>query len=243
MKKNQIKLVLLSWTFIILLPLVVYAQKIPSSPRSVRVIQKNTPGLEQAFKHKCLKLGDPVFIRIFKESKELEVWAEASNSGKYKLFRIYEIKNFSGELGPKLKQGDRQAPEGFYSISPDSLNPVSSFHLSFNIGYPNKYDRSHGYSGDNIFIHGSDASVGCFAMGDKNIEEIYTLIDKVFRIGQNSIYIHIFPFRMSDDLMKTYKDSPWIDFWTKIKPGYDYFEKYHIPPRVIVKDKEYTIGD
>ncbi len=242
MNNSKIIKVAISGIFILFLPLLANAG-IPSSGRSKRVIEKVTPGLEKEFNKKGLKLGSPVFIRIFKESKELEVWGNIKNSKEFKLFRVYEIKCFSGELGPKLKEGDWQAPEGFYDIIENRLNPVSNFHLSFDIGFPNKYDRVNGRTGNEIMVHGSNVSIGCFAMGDKNIEEIYTMVDKALRNGQKLIKVQVFPFRMTKENMEIHKDSSWIDFWNNLKPGYEYFENKHIPPRVIIKNKEYSFED
>ena len=156
--------------------------QVPESNRSREVIKRMTPKLDQELKNKSLTLGSPIFIRIFKESKELEVWVKKGLV--YHLFKTYAIHYFSGGLGPKLKEGDRKAPEGFYYVTPSRMNPYSRYHLSFNLGYPNPYDRAHGRTGSALMVHGSIVSIGCFAMTDPRIEEIYTLADKALRGGQ-----------------------------------------------------------
>lgn len=185
-----------------------------------------------------LELGSPIFIRIFKESKELEVWVKKGD--RFQLFKNYPIHYFSGTLGPKLKEGDRQAPEGFYYVSASRMNPNSRFHLSFNLGYPNKYDRGLGRTGSALMVHGNTVSIGCFAMTDPLIEEIYTLADQALRNGQKFFRVHIFPFRMTEENMVRHRNSKWIEFWKNLKTGYDYFEKSWSPPNVEVENKVYT---
>lgn len=208
-----------------------------TSSRSMAVCQKVTPLLEKDLADQGLQFGNPIYIRIFKESNELELWIK--DDYEFKLFKTYEICSLSGELGPKQKEGDRQSPEGFYYVTAGQLNPFSSFHLSFNIGYPNAYDRTHGRTGSALMVHGSCVSVGCFAMTDPKIEEIYTLAETALRNGQDFFRIHIFPFRMTAENMAKHKNSQWISFWQNLKEGYDSFEKTHIPPNTRVKKKKY----
>lgn len=216
-----------------------YAQtKIPSSSHSKKVIAQIRPYLEKGLNEKGLKYGSPIFIRIFKKTKELEIWLKKEN--KFKHFKTYPIYTYGGgTLGPKLQEGDEQAPEGFYFVTPKRMNPVSDFHLSFDIGYPNAYDRAHNRNGGAIMVHGGCVSVGCYAMTDAGIEEIYTLADAAFRNGQRFFRIHIFPFRMIKENIKKYNESEWITFWKNLKEGYDFFEKNKLPPNVTVKDKRY----
>lgn len=211
---------------------------IPSSRRSKKAIQRVQPNLRCEFEEKKLQYGSPIFIRIFKESMELEIWFKSND--KFELFKTYEICTYgSGTLGPKTRQGDGQAPEGFYFVTPQRLNPVSNFHLSFNLGYPNKYDRIHRRTGGNLMVHGSCVSIGCYAMTNAGIEEIYAISDATFRNGQRFFRVHIFPFRMNETNMEKHKESKWLDFWNNLKEGYDFFEKNKIPPNVEVVNKKY----
>ncbi|MEN8153995.1 MAG: murein L,D-transpeptidase family protein [Acidobacteriota bacterium] len=210
---------------------------IPESSRSKKVIKKLTPKLEKDFKNKGLTLGNPVFLRIFKDKKELEVWVKKGD--KYKLFKKYWICYFSGGIVTKTKEGDSKSPEGFYFVRPGQLNPWSSYHLSFNIGYPNRYDRAHGYTGGEIMVHGNCVSIGCYAMTDKRIEEIFTIIHKAYENGQPFFRIHIFPFKMIDNNLAKYKNTKWNSFRRNLKEGYEYFEKHKVPPDVSVRNKKY----
>lgn len=188
---------------------------------------------------KGLTIGDPLYIRIFKDEAELEVWLESD--GTFTLLRTYEICYFSGELGPKLEEGDRQSPEGFYIVTRGNMNPNSRYHLAFNIGYPNRYDRAHGRTGSAIMVHGSCGSIGCYAMTDPVIEEIYTIADAALSNGQPHFRVDIFPFRMTEDNLRRTQESRWIDFWRNLKPGYDYFETRRVPPSVRVENKQYVV--
>ena len=185
------------------------------------------------------KIGNPVFIRIFKKEALLEVWIRTAES--YKHLKTYPICAFSGHLGPKLKQGDKQSPEGFYVVTKGSLNPNSRFHLSFNLGFPNTYDRAHKRTGSYLMVHGACASVGCYAMTDSKIEEIYALVEGALKNGQKYVRVHAFPFRMSDINMLAYSNNKWYDFWTDLKEGYDYFEAEKLPPNVKVENGHYAI--
>jgi len=185
------------------------------------------------------KVGDPVFIRIFKEEAILEVWIKIENE--YKHLKDYEICAASGYLGPKLKEGDRQSPEGFYKVRKKHLNPHSKFHLSFNLGYPNRYDRAHKRTGSFLMVHGNCVSIGCYAMTDEKIEEIYALVEKALKKGQKHVDVHAYPFRMTDENMHLYEGNEWYDFWTNLKEGYDYFEAERLPPKIKVKEKRYEI--
>lgn len=236
--------------YVFIQPQIATAQ-IPSSQRSKQAIQKVKPELEKALHAQSLKFGAPIFIRIFKASKELEIWIQEQThtGGKttgrktYRHFRTYKICDFSGSLGPKLKRGDHQSPEGFYFVKPNQLNPWSQFHLSFNIGYPNAYDRFHKRTGSAIMIHGSCVSIGCYAMTDEKIEEIYALADAALRNGQQFFRVHIFPFRMEKKNINAHRKSKWMGFWQNLKAGYDYFEQHKCPPNVVVKNGQYAFED
>ncbi len=184
------------------------------------------------------ELGDRVLIRIFKSSSLLEVWIEVD--GVFKHLKSYTICAYSGELGPKLQEGDKQAPEGFYEIKKESLNFNSKFHLAMDIGYPNRYDKEHNRTGSYIMIHGGCVSVGCFAMGDRQIEEIYDLVESAINSGQKSVQVQIYPFRMTQKELQRHSQNRWFDFWVNLKEGYELFEKYKRPLIVDVKDGNYT---
>lgn len=209
--------------------------------RAADAAKRVKPRLEREMHKSGIVIGNPVYIRIFKETRELEVWVLNKHTRKYQEFKRYRIAGMSGHLGPKLAEGDRQAPEGFYSVGRGALNPQSRFHLSFNIGYPNQYDRAHGRTGHSIMVHGNEVSVGCFAMTDYYVEEIYTLCSAALGNGQGSISVHSFPFRMTDAKMKEVKDNQWYPFWKNLKVGYDAFEKNRVPPRVKVSGKSYLV--
>ena len=184
--------------------------------------------------------GSPVFIRIFKEENELELWIKSE--GKFEIYKTFTICNWSGTLGPKLQEGDGQSPEGFYFVGASQLNPNSRYHLSFNIGYPNAYDRSHGRTGSYIMVHGDCVSIGCYAMNDVQIEVIYRLAEAALENDQDFFRIHIFPFRMNSENMEEHKKNKWFDFWLNLKEGYDIFEKGHVPPNVQAQNGRYTFN-
>lgn len=213
-------------------------REVSSSARSREAVQRVSPRLRPLLEGKGLRLGSPIFIRIFKQEQELELWGQGRD-GRFTLFSSYPICYFSGNLGPKLRVGDRQSPEGFYTVPAGALNPNSDYHLSFNLGYPNAFDRSHGRTGSLLMVHGDCRSVGCYAMTDPLIEEIYTLADAALRKGQPAFQVHIFPFRMEAETLARQRQSPWYDFWVNLKEGYDLFERDRIPPAVGVRDRRY----
>jgi len=216
------------------------AQDIPSSARSRAAISRVKHKLQRDFSSEGFNWGTPIFVRIFKKTKELEIWLK--DRKKFRLFKTYKICTYGWRsLGPKTRQGDGRAPEGFYYVLPRQINPLSQFHLSFNLGYPNAYDRVHGRTGSALMVHGSCVSIGCYAMTDKSIEEIFALADASLRNGQRFFRVHIFPFRMTDKNMNDHKYSEWYKFWENLKEGYDFFEKNgHNPPNVKVKKKRYV---
>ncbi len=208
----------------------------PGEPRAAAAAANVRPGLEHDLTAAGLKFADPVFIRAFKEEKRLELFVRDRATGKFELFRTYPIAAASGSLGPKLTDGDGQVPEGFYSVPPDAMKPDSQFHLSFNIGFPNEYDRAHQRTGTVIMVHGNYVSTGCLAMTDEKIEEIYTLCAAALDGGQPLFRVHLFPFRMTDDRLQKAAGDPNEAFWINLKQGYDVFEKNHVPPDVSVAD-------
>ncbi|MGB0087233.1 MAG: murein L,D-transpeptidase family protein [Rhodomicrobiaceae bacterium] len=184
---------------------------------------------------------EPIFVRIFKEESQLEIWKQKTD-GRFYLFKTYPICSWSGDLGPKVNEGDKQAPEGFYTITPGQMNPNSQFHLAFNIGYPNSYDKVNGRTGGALMVHGDCRSAGCYAMTDALIEEIYALAREAFRGGQTKFQVHAFPFRMTDENMKRHRDSKWYGFWKTLKVGYDDFELTRMPPKVAVCSRQYLVN-
>ena len=196
--------------------------------------------LRERLKALGVKKGDAVYIRIFKKEAILEVWMKKDE--RYVHLKDYAICAYSGHLGPKLREGDRQAPEGFYRVYKKQLNPHSKFHLAFNLGYPNTYDRAHHRSGSFLMVHGNCVSIGCYAMTDTKIEEIYSLVSAALRNGQKYVPVHIFPFRMEDETMDAYSESRWYDFWMELKEGYDYFEAEEVPPKITVVGGHYVVS-
>ena len=173
--------------------------------------------------------GKAVFLRIIKEEKILELWLQEQDSRCWKCHKSYRIAAMSGTLGPKTAEGDKQAPEGFYRVYPHNMNPQSKFHLAFNIGYPNRYDRSLGRTGSFIMVHGGWRSVGCFAMTDPCIEEIYTLVNEAFKAGIPNIPVQIYPFRMNPERMQQEKESEHHTFWQHLLPGWQHTESKQEP--------------
>ncbi|TIU93535.1 MAG: murein L,D-transpeptidase, partial [Mesorhizobium sp.] len=182
-----------------------------------------------------------VMARIFKEEGKLEIW-KAKTNGRYDLVASYDICKWSGKLGPKYTEGDRQAPEGFYTVRPSQMNPRSNYHLSFNIGYPNAYDRANGRTGSNLMVHGACSSSGCYSMTDAQIEQIYAFGRDAFQGGQTEFQIQAFPFRMTAANMARYRNDPNYEFWKMLKVGYDNFEITKVPPKVDVCEKRYVFN-
>ena len=185
--------------------------------------------------------GDAMVVRIFKQEQVLEVWKHTS-SGDYKLLKTYPICAFSGDLGPKIKEGDRQSPEGFYTITPGLMNPKSNYYLAFNTGFPNKFDRAMGRTGSQLMVHGDCSSRGCYAMTDEGIAEIYALARESFKGGNTSFQLQIFPFRMNGANLAKQSTSPNLAFWKDIKEGYDLFELNKQPPVWDVCERQYIFN-
>lgn len=183
----------------------------------------------------------PILIRIYKEERTLEVWKQ-DRSGKFALLQSYPICKFSGKLGPKVAQGDYQAPEGFYEITPAQMNPQSSEYLSFNIGFPNAFDRSLGRTGSFLMVHGGCKSVGCYAMTDYQMEEIYGLVEEAFRGGQDRVPLQAFPFQMTTENIARHAEDPNLPFWQMLKTGSDAFSAAGVPPRVAVCNQRYVFN-
>ena len=188
---------------------------------------------------KNMDKGSPMLVRSFKQESEVEVWKQ-DRTGRFALLKTYPICRWSGDLGPKVKEGDRQAPEGFYSIGPGQMNPNSGYYLSFNTGYPNAYDRAWGRSGSQLMVHGDCSSRGCYAMTDEQISEIYSLGRESFFGGQTAFQFQAYPFRMNPTNMARHRNNPNMAFWKMIKEGNDAFEVTKQEPKVSFCEKKYV---
>lgn len=187
-----------------------------------------------------MKLGDPVLVRVFKREFLLEIWMKRGD--RFEKFSSYPICRYSGRLGPKLKQGDRQSPEGIYTVSTSQLNPASRWHRSFNLGFPNTFDRAHGRTGSYLMVHGGCSSIGCYAVTNQAVDEIWRLVKAALAGGQKRFQVQAFPFRLTDAAMAKEKADDWYPFWKQLKVAYDLFEETRIPPKVSVCGKRYVAG-
>jgi len=211
-------------------------QSMPAVERLSDVRKRLLPRLNGELAAKECLLGQPAFVRVFKESRELELWLQGDKA-EWRLFRTYPIACFSGTLGPKTREGDMQAPEGFYSVAQKQLNPASKYHLAFNVGYPNAYDLAHQRTGSLIMVHGDVCSVGCFAMTDAVIEEIYLIAEATVQSG-GSVPVHCFPFRMTAERMAQ-AEAEHMEFWRELQVGYDIFENEKRVPKILVEQGRY----
>lgn len=213
---------------------------VPATQKTERLFHTIKSRLTQTLGRQEFSLGNPVFLRVFKIPGTVELWGESGE--RFIHLATYPICSFSGYPGPKRYEGDRQSPEGFYTIHPGHLNPNSRYHLSFDIGFPNTYDTSHGYTGSDIMIHGGCSSSGCFAVGNRNIEELYFAVSAAFNGGQEAIAIHIFPFALTTENLEKFSHSPWIDFWRSLAPMYGYFEQHKNFPSISLPHAAYAMG-
>ncbi|GLQ54122.1 L,D-transpeptidase family protein [Devosia nitrariae] len=186
--------------------------------------------------------GEAMLIRMFKQERQLEVWKRSTATGQYRLLKTYEICAYSGDLGPKFREGDRQSPEGFYTITPGLMNPRSNYHLAFNTGFPNKFDRAYGRTGSDLMVHGDCSSRGCYAMTDEGISEIYALARETFKGGNPSFQLQILPFRMTAQNIAANHDNQHMAFWKNLKEGYDLFEINRTPPVWDVCERQYVFN-
>lgn len=183
----------------------------------------------------------PMLIRAYKKEAELEIWKQKPD-GEYAFLKKYPMCRWSGQLGPKTREGDRQVPEGFYAITPGQMNPNSSYYLSFNVGYPNAYDRAFGRDGGSIMVHGACSSAGCFSMTDEQIAEIYAIARESFAGGQRAIQMQSMPFRMTAENLAKHRADPNMAFWRNLKEGADYFEVAKTEPSVGVCGRRYVFN-
>ncbi|MEQ1649074.1 MAG: L,D-transpeptidase family protein [Hyphomicrobiaceae bacterium] len=203
-----------------------------------------TPNLGQfneRLKERTLIAGSAIFIRVFKAESELEVWMQRGD--RFEHFATYPICHWSGTLGPKINEGDKQSPEGIYTVSSKQLHLIGRHPRSLNLGFPNALDRQFQRTGSYILIHGGCSSVGCFAMTNPVIEEVFSLAQTALKGGQDAIQVHVFPFRMTEDKLKAYALNEWYDFWRNLKDAYDSFERTRLPPKVTICEGRYWVED
>jgi len=208
-------------------------------PQSGKAMAPLPSALVAEMDKKNMDKDSPILVRAFKQESELEVWKQ-NRDGQFALLKTYPICRWSGELGPKVKEGDRQAPEGFYKITPGQMNPNSAYYLSFDLGYPNAFDRAHGRSGSNLMVHGDCSSRGCYSMTDEQIAEIYALGREAFFGGQKSFQVQAYPFRMTPENLAKHRSSPHLAFWKMLKQGNDHFEASRREVKVDVCEKRYV---
>ncbi len=214
---------------------------VPTTPRT-RIITKDAgERLRGELADLGLDLGGPVFIRVFKEESELEVWMKSDHEPHFILFKVLRLTFCAGKPGPKSREGDGQAPEGFYFASSGSMRPETRHHLGIDLGFPNSYDQHHGCTGSDLMIHGGVNAAGAFALSSKDMEEVYTVAEAGLEGGQKLLRINVFPFRMTDKRMdQAWKGNPQcLDFWMNLKEGYDFFENVRLPPAVEVVSGRY----
>jgi murein L,D-transpeptidase YafK len=209
-------------------------------PALRETLTKPAEPVEVALKAAGFELGAPTVIRIFKNEALLEVWMKRGET--FALFKSYPICRFSGDLGPKIREGDREAPEGYYFVSAKQLLPTSKHHRAFNTGFPNAYDRALGRTGTVLMIHGDCASIGCYAMTDPAIDEIYKIVEASITTNEEPVALHLYPFRMTDKNLAKYKDHQWADYWNNLAEGYRLFEQARLPPTVQVCEGRYHFG-
>src|SRR4051794_6725536 len=193
------------------------------------------------FRQKKMRKHSPILVRLFKEEAELEVWKQ-DTTGHFQILKTYPICRWSGDLGPKLQEGDRQAPEGFYAVTPKLMNPNSNFYLAINMGYPNSFDRANNRDGSFLMIHGDCWSSGCYAMTDEQISEIYSLARDSFLGGRPSFQVQAYPFRLTPANLARHRNNPNLAFWKMLKIGNDHFETTHLEPKVDVCNRIYVFG-
>jgi murein L,D-transpeptidase YafK len=204
-----------------------------------RAMKELSPQMLALLEQKGMPKDSPILIRIFKDESELEVWKQ-DTTAHYELLKVYPICRWSGDLGPKVREGDRQAPEGYYTITPALMNPNSNYYLAINTGFPNAFDKANDRHGAFLMIHGDCSSRGCYAMTDEQIGEIYSLAREAFLGGQQSFQIQAYPFRMTPANLARHRNNPNLAFWKMIKEGNDHFEVTHLEPKVDVCDRHYV---
>jgi murein L,D-transpeptidase YafK len=210
-----------------------------SKPLPAKATKELPPALLSLLQQKKMPKYSPILLRIFKEEAELEVWKQ-DITGHFQLLKTYPICRWSGDLGPKLYEGDRQAPEGFYTVTPELMNPNSNFYLAINTGFPNSFDKANNRDGSLLMIHGDCSSSGCYAMTDQQISEIYALARDSFLSGRLSFQVQAYPFRMTPANLARHRNNPNLAFWKMLKIGNDHFETTRLEPRVDVCNRRYV---
>ncbi len=209
-----------------------------ATPLPPKATQQLSPELTALLRQKNMPKNSPILLRVFKEESELEVWKQDS-TGHFALLQTYPICKWSGDLGPKMHEGDRQAPEGFYTITPVQMNPNSNFYLAINTGFPNSFDKANDRDGTFLMIHGNCASIGCYAMTDEGIADIYALAREAF-VSRPAFQVQAYPFRMTPQNLARHRNSPNLAFWMTLKIGNDHFETSRLEPKVDVCDRGYV---
>ena len=215
---------------------------VPESSRSIEAYQRESAMVDALLKEHDAAPDTRIFILVTKEPAELSAWAE-QDDGRYAQLKSWPICMIGeGGLGPKMMEGDEISPEGFYAVTADVMNPLSTRHLSFNIGYPNNHDQLNGYTGSYIMVHGECSSKGCFAMTDGVMDQIWALMKRAFDDGQTSVPVHIYPFAMTKENMAAHKGDPAFGFWKTLQPGWVFFDATKRVPNMIVRKKAYVLG-
>jgi len=206
----------------------------PATPRSRAIVEEAIVRLGGELASAGLEPGDPLFLRAFKEESELEIWMKPASEPHYLLFKVHRLVAAAGRSGPKLREGDGQAPEGFYTFGPEALRPETRHHLGIDLGFPNAYDRQRGRTGSDLLIHGGSLAGGSYALPPAAMDEVYALADAAFRAGEEEVAVHLFPFRLVDARMDKVWSNPsrWTEEWVNLKEGYDFFENVRLPPRI-----------
>src|SRR3954464_9338612 len=197
------------------------------------------PELLSLLRQKKMPKHSPILVRLFKQEAELEVWKQ-DTTGRFQILKTYPICRWSGDLGPKLQEGDRQAPEGFYTVTPELMNPNSNYYLAINIGFPNSFDKANKREGSLLMIHGDCRSSGCYAMTDEQVSEIYSLARDSFLGSRPSFQVQAYPFRLTPANLARHRNSPNLAFWKMLKIGNDHFEATHLEPKVDVCNRRYV---
>ncbi len=209
---------------------------IPETPRSRAITAAATQRLEPELEKLGFRSGDSVILRLFKEEGELEIWMRPDSEPLYSLFKIVRLTASSGRLSPKTHEGDGQTPEGFYSVQAGNLRPKTQHYLGLDLGYPNEHDRQLNRTGSDLMLHAGKTAAGGYAISQESMEEVYALCDAALRRASPEIPVQIFPFRLTDRRMDRTltQGSAWLEEWTNLKEGYDFFENVRQPPRIEV---------
>src|SRR3954462_56679 len=211
-----------------------------AKPLPAKATQELPAELLSLLRQRKMPKHSPILVRIFKEEAELEVWKQDS-TGRFQFLKVYPICRWSGDLGPKLYEGDCQAPEGFYTVTPELMNPNSNYYLAINTGYPNSFDKANNRDGSLLMIHGDCSSSGCYAMTDEQISEIYSLARDSL-LGRPSFQVQAYPFRLTPANLARHRNHPNLAFWQMLKIGNDHFETTQLEPRVDVCNRLYVFN-